>query len=170
MGEEGIVMERSENLPHYGGHMGLAALLCMLSLTGCMAFTQTADSLSFFPQWTKGQIEAAQLVQAQVTPTQAPAATFIVRFNDEPELQQVCRNFRRDEAGTRASFNQWASAHPQLQGLQLVRASYSGELILALPKGDPNGRSASDVIAALETIDSLAYAEVDSIASTYEGK
>lgn len=163
-------MVRTENLPHYGGHMGLAALICMLSLTGCMAFTQKADSLSFFPQWTNGQIEAAQLIQAQVTPTRAPAATFIVRFNDEPELQQVCRNFRRDEAGTRATFNRWASAHPQLHGLQLVRASYSGELILALPKGDPDGRSASDVIAALETIDSLAYAEVDSIASTYEGK
>lgn len=167
---EGYLMERMENLPHYGGHMGLAALLCMLSLTGCMAFTQTADSLTFFPPWTKSQIEAAQLAQAQSTPVLAPAATFIVRFNDEPELEQVCRNFRRDEAGTRASFNEWASRHPQLQGLQLVRASYSGELILALPKGDPAGRSASDVIAALETIDNLAYAEVDSIASTYEGK
>lgn len=163
-------MERLENLPHYGGHMGLAALICMLSLTGCMAFTQKADSLTFFPQWTNSQIEAAQLVQSQSVPVVAPAATFIVRFNDEPELDQVCRNFRRDEVGTRAAFHKWASGHPQLQGLQLVRASYSGELILALPKGDAAGRSAADVIAALETIDNLAYAEVDSIASTYEGK
>lgn len=163
-------MERSENLPHYGGHMGLSALLCMLSLTGCMAFSQTADSLSFFPQWTTGQIEAAQMVKAQTVPVAAPAATFIVRFNDEPELDQVCRNFRRDEAGTRATYTQWASSYPQLKGLSLVRASYSGELILALPQADPAGRSASDVIAALETIDNLAYAEVDSIASTYEGK
>ncbi len=163
-------MERTENLPHYGGHMGLAALLCMLSLTGCMAFTQQANSLGFFPQWTTGQIEAAQLVQAQAAPVRDPAATFIVRFNNEPELDQVCRNFRRDEAGTRSTFQDWASDYRQLEGLQLVRASYSGELILALPKGDPAGRSVSDVIAALETIDSLAYAEVDSIASTYEGK
>lgn len=170
MGDEGNRMERSENLPHYGGHMGLSALICMLSLTGCMAFSQTADSLPFFPQWTTGQIEAAQVVKAQTTPVSAPAATFIVRFKNEPELEQVYRNFRRDEAGTRAAYNQWATAHPQLRGLQLVRASYSGELILALPKNDPAGRSVSDVIAALETIDSLAYAEVDSIASTYEGK
>ena len=61
-------------------------------------------------------------------------------------------------------------SHPQLQGLQLVRASYSGELILALPQDDPARRSVSDVIAALETMDNLAYAEVDSVASTYEGK
>ena len=163
-------MERSGNLPHYGGQIGLTALLCMLSLTGCMAFSQTANSLSFFPQWTTGQIEAAQVVKAQTVPVSAPAATFIVRFNNEPELEPVYRNFRRDEVGTRATYNQWATAHPQLRGLQLVRASYSGELILALPKDDAAGRSAADVIAALETIDSLAYAEVDSIASTYEGK
>nr|WP_156780906.1 hypothetical protein [Hyphomonas sp. Mor2] len=161
-------MQRSENLPHYGGHMGLAALLCMLSLTGCMAFAQKADSLTFIPQYTNGQIEAAKVVQAQATPVRPPAATFIVRFNDEPELEQVCRNFRRDEAGTRAVFQSWAAERPQLQGLRLVRASYSGELILALPVNDAARRSPEDVIAALKTIDSLAYAEIDSLASTYE--
>lgn len=170
MGEEGNLMQRTQHLPHYGGQMGLTALLCMLSLTGCMAFTQKAESLTFFPQWTNSQIEAAQIVKAQATPVLAPAATFIVRFNNEPDLTPVYRNFRRDEAGTRATFQRWATSHPQLQGLQLVRASYSGELILALPQDDPARRSVSDVIAALETMDNLAYAEVDSVASTYEGK
>ena len=145
-------------------------LACAFTATGCVAFSDNPNGLGFLPAWSQPVSAQQSVAVGQAGLISAAAATFIVRFNDEPELQQVCRNFRRDEAGTRASFNQWASAHPQLQGLQLVRASYSGELILALPKGDPNGRSASDVIAALETIDSLAYAEVDSIASTYEGK
>ena len=164
-----MVMERTDNLPHYGGQMGMAVLLCMLSLTGCMAFTDQTGSLSFFPSWTQSQYDGPQLIQAQGVVISAPAATFIVRFNDEPELEQVCRNFRRDEAGTRAAFQRWAADYRQLQGLQLVRASYSGELILALPKNDPAGRSASDVIAALQTIDNLAYAEIDSLATTSTG-
>lgn len=163
-------METTERLPHYGGQMGIMALLCMLSLTGCMAFTEQTGSLTFFPGWLQSQSERPQVVQAQGVVVSAPAATFIVRFNNEPELDQVCRNFRRDEAGTRAAFQTWAADYSQLRGLLLVRASYSGELILALPKADPYGRSASDVIAALETIDNLAYAEIDSLATTSTGK
>ena len=128
-----MVMERTDNLPHYGGQMGMAVLLCMLSLTGCMAFTDQTGSLSFFPSWTQSQYDAPQLIQAQGVVISAPAATFIVRFNDEPELEQVCRNFRRDEAGTRAAFQRWAADYRQLQGLQLVRASYSGERIAFSP-------------------------------------
>lgn len=161
-------MKRPDTPIRYGGHTGLAASICMLSLTGCMAFTQKAESLTFYPPVTRTQVETAQLIQGPAIPPRAPAATFIVRFNGEPELEQVCRNFRRDEAGTRATFQNWAADHPQLQGLRLVRASYSGELILALPQSDPAQRSPADIIAALETIESLAYAEVDSLASTNE--
>jgi|GEM_PF-3422897 len=164
-----MVMQRLETAPHYGGQMGMAVLLCMLSLTGCMTFTDQSGSFNFLPAFAQSQTGSAQLVQAQGVTLSAPAATFIVRFNNEPELEQVCRNFRRDETGTRAAFQRWASGHAPLEGLQLVRASYSGELILALPKNDPAGRSARDVIAALETIDNLAYAEIDSIASTSTG-
>ena len=165
-----MVMERTVNLPHYGGQMGIGTLLCMLSLTGCMAFTDQTGSLAFFPGWTQTQLEHPKAVEAQATPMTAPAATFIVRFNNEPILDTVCRNFRRDETGMRTSYDEWAANHRQLQGLRLVRASYSGELLLALPKNDPAGRSASDVIAALETIDSLAYAEIDSLATTSSGR
>ena len=94
----------------------------------------------------------------------------MVRFKNEPALDPVYRNFRRDEAGTRATYRDWAAAHEALNGLYLVRASYSGELILALPMDDPEGRSPYDVIAALETIDSLAYAEIDDMATTSDGR
>lgn len=164
-----MVMATSETTPHYGGQIGLATLLCMLSLTGCMTLTEQTGSLSFFPGWVAPAAEqSAQrpvVVEAQAIQISAPAATFIVRFQDDPALQQVCRNFRRDETGTRAAFREWASSHAQLTGLQLVRASYSGELILALPSNDPAGRSPADVIAALETMDNLVYAEIDSMAS-----
>ena len=162
-------MVRSATAPHYGGHIGLAALLCMLSLTGCVTLTEQTGSMAFFPTWMKPDVEqTAQrpaVIEAQAVQISAPAATFIVRFADDPELQQVCRNFRRDETGTRAAFRDWAADHAQLRGLHLVRASYSGELILALPSDDPAGRSPADVIAALESMDNLIYAEIDSMAS-----
>lgn len=161
-------MQTSEMTPHYGGQMGLVALACMLALTGCVAFTGQSGSAGFLPGWSQSSSSADAIILAQASTTNAPAATFIVRFKNEPALDPVYRNFRRDEAGTKATYQKWASSHAQLDGLYLVRASYSGELILALPKGDPNGRSARDVIAALETIDSLAYAEIDGIATTSE--
>lgn len=165
-----IVAMRQET-PHYGGQIGMAALLCMLFATGCVTFTDKSGSLSFLPGWAQSSSETAPAVmQASVVQTSAPAATFIVRFNDEPDLVTVYRNFRRDEPATRAAYQKWASNHRQLKGLYLVRSSYSGELILALPQDDPLGRSPRDVIAALETIASLEYAEIDSVATASKGK
>ncbi len=158
-------MEATRIAPHYGGHFGLAALLCMLSVTGCVAFTDQSGSIGFLPSWAQDRVDQTPVIAAEAVQISDPAATFIVRFDDEPELEQVCKNFRRDEPGTRAAFRDWASEHPELDGLHLVRASYSGELILALPVDDPAGRSPYDVIEALETIDNLAYAELDEMAT-----
>lgn len=163
-------MQTSQMTPHYGGHIGLVALLCMLSVTGCVALTDQGGAFGFMPTWAQNGVHQQSVGLSQANLVSAPAATFIVRFNDEPELEQVCRNFRRDEAGTRQAYLDWAADHAQLKGLYLVRASYSGELILALPANDPAGRSARDVISALETIDNLAYAEIDSMASASEGE
>ena len=160
-----MVMATSRETPHYGGQIGLVALVCMLFATGCVTFTDTNGSLTFLPTFAQSSTDRPTLVTAQSVPVSAPAATFIVKFNNVPELTPVYRNFRRDEAGTRAVYRDWAAQYRALEGLHLVRASYSGELILALPKNDPAGRSPRDVIAALETMDNLAYAEVDSIAS-----
>lgn len=163
-------MQPSQATPHYGGHIGLIALLSMLSVTGCVAFSDQSGAFGFMPAWSQNSVQQQSVGLSQATLISAPAATFIVRFNDEPDLVQVCRNFRRDEAGTRQAYLDWASSHAQLEGLYLVRASYSGELILALPANDPAGRSARDVIAALESIENLAYAEIDSMASASEGE
>lgn len=161
-------MQTTEVPSHYGGQLGLLVLASMLALTGCMAFADQSGSAGFLPGWAKGTATSGSIVLADSSAAQAPAATFIVRFKNEPALDPVYRNFRRDEAGTRSAFKAWAASHDQLTGLVLVRASYSGELILGLPKNDPHGRSAREVIAALQTIDSLAYAEIDSIATTSE--
>lgn len=163
-------MASSQSTPHYGGQMGLVSLLCMLCVTGCVTFTDQSGSLTIFPSWAQTSSTATPVLQASQLQVVAPAATFIVRFNDEPDLVYVYRNFRRDEPATRAAYEKWATGHGQLQGLHLVRASYSGELVLALPRNDPMGRSPRDVIAALETIDNLAYAEIDSVASASEGR
>lgn len=159
---------RDTTLIHHGGK-SLIALSCALALSGCMAWSDQGQRTNFLSNWTQTASAQPALNVSQAIVISAPAATFIVRFNDEPELDKVCRNFRRDEAGTRAAFNAWAAKHAPLKGLQLVRASYSGELILALPASAASGRSARDVIAALETIDNLAYAEIDSMASASDG-
>ena len=159
-------MQSSQATPHYGGHIGFAALLCMLTVTGCVTFTDQSGSVGFLPGWAQQTRQVTPTLPAGAVKVSEPAATFIVRFKNEPELEKMARNFRRDETGTRAAFLDWASAHKQLDGLHLVRASYSGELILALPMDDPAGRSPRDVIASLETIDNLAYAEIDEMATT----
>lgn len=166
-------MATSKETPHYGGQIGLVALLCMLSVTGCVAFTGSDSSIGFLPKWAQKRIDTPIIIPA--TNTQAakpaePAATFIVKFKNEPDLETVYRNFRRDEAGTRAAYAAWAAGHAPLKGLDFVRASYSGELVLALPKNDPAGRSVRDVIAQVETIDSLDFIEIDSVARASEGK
>ena len=161
-------MARMGAAPHYGGQIGFAALLCMLAATGCVTFSEQAGGSTLLPSFAQQTGKATTAVPAQMVKLSEPAATFIVKFRNEPALDTVYRNFRRDEAATRAAYADWASAHDVLKGLRLVRASYSGELILALPMDDPQGRSPYDVIAALETIESLAYAEIDSMATTSE--
>ncbi|MEM7327862.1 MAG: hypothetical protein AAF437_03920 [Pseudomonadota bacterium] len=147
----------------------VVTLACAFTATGCVAFSDNPNGLGFLPAWSQPASAQQSVAVGQAGLISAAAATFIVRFKNEPALDQVCRNFRRDEAGTRQAYESWAAQHEQLSGLKLVRASYSGELILALPANDPAGRSARDVIAALESIPNLAYAEIDSMASASSG-
>ncbi|MEL7032677.1 MAG: hypothetical protein AAGL97_14855 [Pseudomonadota bacterium] len=151
------------------GRHAVIASLGALMLTGCVGFTNSGGGLGFMPAWSQPVTAQQSVAVNQSSLINAAAATFIVKFKNEPALEQVCRNFRRDEAATRKIFNSWAAQHPQLKGLKLVRASYSGDIILALPANDPEGRTARDVIAALETLPNLAYAEIDSMASASAG-
>jgi len=139
----------------------------MLAVTSCVAVAQQGSSgyTSWLPAW--GQLAQARQqteIPAQVTTINKPVATFIVRFDNEPVLNEIGKTFRRDGAGARAKFATWCEDYPDLQDLALVRASYSGELILALPQNDPKNRSPRDVLNALQGMDNLAYAEIDEIA------
>ena len=150
--------------PHYGGQLGLLGLLCMLTLTGCMTL---ADRMPGAMSWMP--------VMAQQTSTATPAkqpieaiseadmkAVYIVRFETDPDLTPVGRTFRKDTAGARATYRDWASTRPALKDLQLIRASYSGELILGLPKASE--RNADTVLTDIQAMDNLAYAERDVMA------
>lgn len=157
--------------PHRGGHIGLAALLAMLIATGCVAWTESTSKggLSFLPAWGQGSAEAPAALPAQATTVSAPAASFIVRFDNEPVLSEIGKSFRRDEAGARAKFATWLEAYPELEGLRLSRASYSGELILILPSDDPMERTPNDVLSTLKAMDNLVYAELDVMAKASGG-
>lgn len=85
------------------------------------------------------------------------AFALIVRFRDTPELEEIARDFRRDPSGARAKFAKWAAGKPALAGLQLERASYSGELVLI----SSGGRDIDQTIAAIKAMDNVAYVEKD---------
>lgn len=147
-------------------YFGLAILLGALALTGCVNYSHNASPgfVNWLPAWGSFGQRQVGIVTAQTASTAKPAATFIVRFNNEPVLTDIGKTFRRDGAGAQAKFATWQANHPSVQGLVLVRASYSGELLLGLPKNDPLNRTPRQVLAALRTMDNLAYAETDEIA------
>lgn len=81
----------------------------------------------------------------------------IVKFDAEPALEEIGRNFRKDPEGSRARFQAWAASKPALEGLKLERASYSGELLLT----GSGSRSLRTVISEIEAMDNVAYVEPD---------
>jgi len=154
------------------GQTSMIAILGMLALTGCVNLTQNASPslLNWWPAWqTLSQPQTPPPIMQQAA-VDKPAATFIVRFNDEPVLTDIGKTFRRDEAGARAKFEIWQDDHPEMHGLTLIRAGYSGELLIGLPKNDALGRSPREVLAALKGMDNMAYAETDEIAHPGTGK
>jgi hypothetical protein len=157
--------------PHRGGQIGLVALVAMLIATGCVAWTEKTSNggLSFLPAWGQDRVETPQELPAEAETVSAPAASFIVRFDNEPVLSEIGKSFRRDQAAARKKFAAWLEDHPALQGLRLSRASYSGELILILPSDDPKGRSPEDVLKTLNAMENLAYAELDVMAKASGG-
>lgn len=153
---------------HYGGHLGLLALLSVLVAAGCVTVMEERGVQSnWIPGWANLAKQQGTVIPAQATTIEDAdtVATFIVRFDDEPVLDAIGKSFRRDEAGARAAFADWQAEHPEVQGLILQRASYSGELILGLSRNDAQGRSAKDVLKALQAMDNNAYAELDGTAT-----
>lgn len=156
---------------HRGGQLGLIALVSMLAMTSCATFAQQNQSVgaSWLPGWAQ-VARQKQTLPAQGTTVEQPQATFILRFNNEPVLDEICKNFRRDRAGSRAKFLVWSANHPELDGLVLASASYSGEIVLALPQNDFQNRTPQQVLSAIKGMDNLAYADIDAIAQTGAGR
>ncbi|MCF6329015.1 MAG: hypothetical protein L3J02_04365, partial [Henriciella sp.] len=96
---------------HRGGQLGLIALVSMLTMTSCATFAQQSQSggLSGLPGWAQVTGQQQQTLPAQAATVEQPAATFIVRFNNEPGLDEVYKNFRRNPAASRAKFSVWSS-------------------------------------------------------------
>ncbi|MBR9834410.1 MAG: hypothetical protein GYB42_04320 [Alphaproteobacteria bacterium] len=120
--------------------------------------------VNWWPKWFSLQSPQTQPVVSQQAALERPAATFIVRFQGEPVLDDICKTFRRDEAGARAKFETWQQDHPAMQGLVLMRASYSGEIIVGLSRDDALKRTPGQVLEDLRGMDNLVYAETDEIA------
>lgn len=99
-------------------------------------------------------------------------AAFIVRFNDEPELSDILKGFRSNKEKTRADFKKWASKHPELAGLSLVRVNYSGEAILGYRgEDDPNpALNAKEIQARLNDVPFVRYADPDFTAFPGKGE
>ena len=91
-------------------------------------------------------------------------ASFIVKFRNEPETLAIARSWRRDPDSATAHYHRWASDHAELRHLLLKSASYSGELVLALPASAPDHMDPDHVLASLRSMDNVAYADLDSIA------
>ncbi len=145
---------------------GVSALLAIFVIGGCASLVGGGPSgaMGWLPGWAQvSQVQKAE-IPAQARTVEHPAATFIVRFDADPVITDICRTFRRDGTGARAKFTRWSTKYPELAGLTLYRASYSGELLLALPHNDPNNRTPKQVLTALQSMDNLAYAELDEIA------
>ena len=153
-------------------YLSRLGMLSAILLTGCVGLggPSHAGGPHYFSGWFPWRIAMTGPAEAQSPAPESFTATFIVRFSDEPEVDQMCRNFRRDETGTRNAFRNWAEPYAALKGLYLVRASYSGELILGLPENDPAGRSPDQVLSELSELDNLAYAEIDQMATTSKGR
>lgn len=150
--------------PHYGGQLGLLGLLAMLGLTGCMALTEAMPAgASWMPGWaqqTSG--DAPAILPAQAVTEAEMKAVYIVRFEADPELTPVGRTFRKDADSARTAFADWAAERPALEDLKLIRASYSGELILGLPSD--SARAPEAVLDGLNAMENLIYAERDVMA------
>lgn len=143
-------------------------LVCVLAGTSCVAMAEQSDSgfNAFLPAGlavTRDGPPMALPAQQITEEIQAPKATFIVKFEPNDLLKDISRSFRRDQAGARLKFKNWAKDYPALKGLQLLRASYSGNLVLALPSDDGE-RTPGEVIAELNAMESCIYAELDEIA------
>lgn len=168
------------NRHYYGGQLGLAAVAVSVCTACGVAWLSTSDdtSLSFAPTSversepvgaapevseagtsaeTRANAPDDDRVRISTAQHSVPRYTLIVRFDDEPVLDELARSFRKDPDAARTQFTRWSADKPALKGLFLERASYSGELVLT----NSGPRSRDQAIADIQAMDNIAYVEPD---------
>ena len=144
---------------------------------------ETVDGPNRMPAETGTIIDEAP-VKPPVRPIMAPKdgpksgervlkqAAFVVRFNDNPELDRHLKAFRKDKAASRAAFAKWAAKHPELDGLTLERVNYSGEVVLSYRGADDANpvTNAKEMQARLNDLPIVRYADPDYTAFPGKGE
>lgn len=106
--------------------------------------------------------EARQGPPAATGPTQP--ATFIVKFRETPQIDDVIANWRRDKEAAKAIFSTWSADDPVFSSMTIEDCSYSGELILQadIPAAPATARqSVNDILGRIRGHSAVAYADPD---------
>lgn len=169
------------DMPTQSGEIGLSVLI-----SAATAGTVLLGSLGMF-QWYQPpnpeDTQAAQQVQPveqnddlvfeisqtdPVTPApQGRQAQFIVRVQGVDAIDECLRLYYSDRPASYEMFREWAKGHSELVGFKLVRANYSGELILSYTP-QAGGRSISAAQQELLNLEQVRYADLDHIVSIEE--
>lgn len=180
---------------HFGGPLGVAGVALLGSAVGLVLVANDdpdpsqpvvqqgtvappTDAPQPDPRPPIGSVGVEQ-VQAASASKDAPSAsgaaevTFIVRLKGRPEIDTICRNYKRDRDTAQAAFDDLAADIPALKDFKLVGASYSGEISLAytLPAGvDATRGRIEEIRTRILSIEGVAYADPDFVAHPGEDK
>lgn len=181
---------------HVGGPLGLAGVTLLASAVGLVvvandaptparpAAGQVQSATDLRPSVGSLGVEQVRTAPAVGDAQALPAAggsksdggtsgsgvaevTFIVRLKGPPEVDTICRNFKRDRDTADAAYQALSDKLPKLKDFRLVGASYSGEMNLTyqLPAGvEPTRGKIEDVRKLILSIDGVAYADPDFVA------
>lgn len=99
-------------------------------------------------------------------------ADFVVKFENSPEMDAIIRQYRKDESGAKAAFNNWKRGQAALENLEIVGATYSGEALLRRTfRGEAPSRAAvNNVLKDLREAPNVAYSDPDFTAHPGKGE
>lgn len=99
-------------------------------------------------------------------------AAFVVRFQRGGKVDECLSLYRKDKDASRDAFADWASQHPELDGMRLQRVNYSGEAILAYDSSEDAKplANAKQLQARIQSLESVRYADPDYTAFPGKGE
>lgn len=184
---------RNERRPVIVGGVAVAGLVA----AGCALVMVTSDGSTKTPDTTEHTNEDAthargadrQAENRSLTPMGGPSpasdgsfttasksngfADFIVKFDEDPKVDAIIRQFRKDEASAKQAFENWASTKPGLSGFELTGATYSGEALLRYRFNDgtaPSRAAVDEVLKQLRNAPNVAYCDPDFTAQPGSGR